>query len=246
MSTHYKSLTKRTNPETIPIFPLNGTVLLPACDLPLNIFEPRYLNMVDDALKSDRLIGMIQSVEKTQSTHETGTQSGQAELVKIGGLGRIIQFSETEDGRYLIVLKGLKRFRYLGDVDHKTPYRRAKISFDDFIDDAERHTGKDMPSALSGGSNNDRAALTLAMKSFAKALGVNVDWKSLAEIPIANLVDQAAMISPFKPADKQSLLEASDTNERRRLLIGLMHLYATNSGNMSGQKNDSDPQMPLQ
>ena len=246
MSTHYKSLTKRTNPETIPIFPLNGTVLLPACELPLNIFEPRYLNMVDDALKSDRLIGMIQSVEKTQTTNDTDHPPGQTDLVKIGGLGRIIQFSETDDGRYLIVLKGLKRFRYQRDVDAKTPYRRAKINFEEFVDDSERHTGKDMPSALSGGSNNDRAALTLAMKSFAKALGVNVDWKSLAEIPIANLVDQAAMISPFKPADKQSLLEATDTNERRRLLIGLMHLYATNPGNNGGHANDSDPQIPLQ
>ena len=105
MSTHYKSLTKRTNPEIIPIFPLNGTVLLPACDLPLNIFEPRYLNMIDDALKSDRLIGMIQLADNPQAKEETNISSGQPGLVKIGGLGRIIQFSETEDGRYLIVLK---------------------------------------------------------------------------------------------------------------------------------------------
>ena len=88
MSSHYKSLTRRTNPEVVPIFPLNGAVLLPACDLPLNIFEPRYLNMIDDALKNDRLIGMVQSQDK--------------KLAKIGGLGRITQFSEAEDGRYIL------------------------------------------------------------------------------------------------------------------------------------------------
>jgi len=96
MSAHYKSLARRTNPDKLALFPLNGTVLLPGCDLPLNIFEPRYLNMIDDALRTERLIGMIQARGN--------------ELVKIGGLGRISQFSETEDGRYLVVLKGLKRF----------------------------------------------------------------------------------------------------------------------------------------
>jgi len=202
MSVHYKSLTRRTNPDTIPVFPLSGTVLLPGCDLPLNIFEPRYLNMIDDALKSDRLIGMI---------------------------------------RYLIVLKGLKRFRYLEDKTIKTPYKCAKVSFDEFQSDAEMHVGKDVPNALSGGSNGDRAALTIAMKSFAKTLGVKVDWNSLAEIPLANLVDQAAMISPFKPDDKQSLLEAPDTDARRRLLIGLMHLYANTGGD-----GDSATPPPLQ
>jgi len=231
MSVHYKSLTRRTNPDTIPVFPLSGTVLLPGCDLPLNIFEPRYLNMIDDALKSDRLIGMIQLAKTVDlDTSDAVTTDTVTPLAKIGGLGRITQFSETDDGRYLIVLKGLKRFRYLEDKTIKTPYKCAKVSFDEFQSDAEMHVGKDVPNALSGGSNGDRAALTIAMKSFAKTLGVKVDWNSLAEIPLANLVDQAAMISPFKPDDKQSLLEAPDTDARRRLLIGLMHLYANTGG----------------
>jgi len=222
MSAHYKSLARRTNPDTIAIFPLNGTVLLPACDLPLNIFEPRYLNMVDDALKKDRLIGLIQ-------TDESG-------ILSIGSLGRITQFSETEDGRYVIVLKGLKRFKILSEASTTTPYRQANVSFDDFQSDAEVHDLTLMPEALTDIGGNERSSLTLAMKSLAKALGVNVDWNSLAEIPLPNLVDQASMISPFKPVDKQSLLEASNYEERRRLLIGLMHLYAS-----SGRGENEQP-----
>lgn len=213
MSTHYKGLTRRTKPESAALFPLNGTVLFPACELPLNIFEPRYLNMVDDALKADRLIGMVQ-------TSDDG-------LAEIGGLGRITQFSEMDDGRYLIVLKGLKRFRIVSELETTTPYRQAKISFDEFEDDANMHDSSSLPEALLDKGGSDRAALTVAMKSLAKALGVRVDWDSLAEIPLPQLVDQASMISPFKPQDKQSLLEAVNSDERRRLLIGLMHLYAT-------------------
>lgn len=224
MSAHYKSLARRTNPKTVPLFPLNGTVLFPACDLPLNIFEPRYLNMVDDALKTNRLIGMVQMNDEG--------------LASIGGLGRIIQFSETNDGRYLIVLKGLKRFRIVKDADVSTPYRQAIVSFDGFDTDQDAHDSRNLPDALTDKGGNERAALTVAMKSLAKALGVKVDWDSLAEIPLPNLVDQAAMISPFRPEDKQSLLEAETTEDRRRLLIGLMHLYA----NMPGGDNTQPTQ----
>jgi len=194
------------------VFPLNGAVLLPACDLPLNIFEPRYLNMIDDALKGDRLIGMVQNQE--------------GRLANIGGLGRITQFSESEDGRYLIVLKGLKRFSITSEADVKTPYRQAKINFDGFEADADIHNARQTSEALSGKSG-DRTTLTVAMKALAKKLGVEIDWESLGEIPLPILINQAAMISPFAAEDKQSLLEAVSTDDRRRLLIGLMHLYAS-------------------
>ena len=212
MSAHYKSLTRRTSPKQVAVFPLNGAVLLPACDLPLNIFEPRYLNMIDDALKGDRLIGMVQNQE--------------GRLANIGGLGRITQFSESEDGRYLIVLKGLKRFSITSEADVKTPYRQAKINFDGFEADADIHNARQTSEALSGKSG-DRTTLIVAMKALAKKLGVEIDWVSLGEIPLPILINQAAMISPFAAEDKQSLLEAVSTDDRRRLLIGLMHLYAS-------------------
>jgi len=223
MSAHYKSLTRRTTPEQIPIFPLNGTVLLPACDLPLNIFEPRYLNMIDDALKTDRLIGMVQKKSKKSK-----------EVAEIGGLGRITQFAEMDDGRYMVVLKGLKRFRIIGEAEAQTPYRQARISFDGFEADADIHNASQTSEALSESGRSDRAALTVAMKALAKRLGVEIDWKGLAEIPLPVLINQAAMISPFEAEDKQSLIEAETTDDRRRLLIGLMHLYASKSLGQSG------------
>jgi len=223
MSAHYKSLTRRTKPEQIAIFPLSGTVLLPACDLPLNIFEPRYLNMIDDALKTDRLIGMVQKTSKKSD-----------EVVKIGGLGRITQFAEMDDGRYMVVLKGLKRFRIIEEPEVKTPYRQARISFEDFESDADIHNAKQTSEALSESGRSDRATLTVAMKAFAKTLGVQIDWDSLAEIPLPVLINQAAMISPFEAEDKQSLIEAETTDDRRRLLIGLMHLYAGKNMGQAG------------
>jgi len=216
MSAHYKALARRTKPNSVALFPLNGTVMLPGCDLPLNIFEPRYLNMIDDALRGERLIGMVQSRGD--------------ELVKIGGLGRISQFSETDDGRYLVVLKGLKRFNLGEELKVTTPYRQAKINFDGFEHDADTHDARQTSEALSESGRSDRAALTVAMKALAKAVGVQVEWESLKEIPLPLLINQSAMISPFQPEDKQSLMEAATSDERRRLLIGLMHLYAGQLG----------------
>ena len=153
-------------------------------------------------------------------------QNQEGRLANIGGLGRITQFSESEDGRYLIVLKGLKRFNITSEADVKTPYRQAKINFDGFEADADIHNARQTSEALSGKSG-DRTTLTVAMKALAKKLGVEIDWESLGEIPLPILINQAAMISPFAAEDKQSLLEAVSTDDRRRLLIGLMHLYAS-------------------
>ncbi len=212
MGTHFKALAAQTNPDRLALFPLAGSILLPGTDLPLNVFEPRYLNMVDDALKAERLIGMIQP------------RSGD-DLYEIGGLGRILQFAEMEDGRYMIVLRGLKRFRLVGEAEAVTPYRQGLVSFEGFESDVDIHEDNDSPEALKSGQS-ERGALTMAMKAYAKTLGVELDWEALAQIPLDRLVDQAAMISPFKPDDKQSLLEARTHEERRHLLIGLMHLYA--------------------
>lgn len=220
MSTHLKALAKRTNPKAVALFPLRGALLLPGCDLPLNVFEPRYLNMVDDALKGDRLIGMIQPTDAEDS----------AEFQTIGTLGRIMQFAEAPDGRYMIVLRGLKRFRMVERTVSPTPYIEARVNFSEFVADIDVHHLPEEPEAFSD-AKSERANLMMAMKTFAKSLGVQVDWDSMDEIPLPRLVDQAAMISPFGPDDKQSLLEAKNYDERRRLLIGLMHLHSHGNDN---------------
>ncbi|PHR60619.1 MAG: hypothetical protein COA43_05560 [Robiginitomaculum sp.] len=235
MSTHLKALAKRTNPKTISVFPLKGSMLLSGCELPLNIFEPRYLNMIDDALKTDRLIGMLQPLA---DAHENPQQS---EMNTVGGLGRIVQFAETEDGRYMVVLKGLKRFRMIETADMPTPYLQAHISFDEFQNDIDVHDKVTMPEAFNT-EKSERSALIMAMKSYAKTLGVQLDWNSMKEIGLNRLVDQAAMISPFGVEDKQSLLEAKTHSERRRLLIGLMHLHSdTDLYSQSSSNDDNGP-----
>ncbi len=216
-----KSLARRLSPQTIPVFPLGGTVVLPGCELPLNIFEPRYLNMIDDALKGQRLIGMVQPQYAVDGVK---AQSHKPALSQTGTLARLRQFSETDDGRYIITLVGLKRFTVTGERDVDTPYRQAQVSYDDHAEDIEIHAAQIMPTSMTE-SSAERARLTVAMKSFAKSLGVQVDWEGLSSISMDRLVDQTTMISPFGAQDKQSLLEAAGHEERRKLLIGLMELY---------------------
>jgi len=130
-----------------------------------------------------------------------------------------------DDGRYMIVLRGLKRFHLGQHVKTSAPYAQANINFKGFARDIDIHEDNDTPEALSS-HKGERGALTMAMKAYAKTLGVQLDWDNLKQIPLDRLVDQAAMISPFRPEDKQSLLEAKTHEDRRRLLIGLMHLYS--------------------
>ncbi|WP_026147998.1 LON peptidase substrate-binding domain-containing protein [Robiginitomaculum antarcticum] len=222
MSTHMKSMARRLSPEQIPVFPLGGTVLLPGCELPLNIFEPRYLNMIDDMLKGDRVIGLIQP---QYALDGAGAKTARPDLARIGTLGRLRQFSETDDGRYLISLAGLKRFTFIDEADVTTPYRQAQVSYDAFSADIDVHDKRIMPTSLEDNAA-ERARLTAGMKSFARSLGVDVDWGGLNAISMDRLVDQTAMISPFSAQDKQSLLEASSHAERRSLLIGLMKIYS--------------------
>ncbi|MEE9347206.1 MAG: LON peptidase substrate-binding domain-containing protein [Robiginitomaculum sp.] len=241
MTAHYRTLARRLSPDVIPVFPLDGAVLLPGCDLPLNIFEPRYLNMIEDALRADRLIGMVQNA--VSDDRAAPSESAMEPLTPIGGLGRIKQFSETEGGRYLVVLRGLKRFSILGDANITSPYRQARVSYDGFDGDIESHRRPDLPKALTE-SSAERAKLVAAMKGYARTLGVALDWEALKSVPIDDLVDQGAMISPFRPFDKQSLLEADDGRARRRLLIGLMTLYSQND---EGKTQDDDtPRKDLQ
>lgn len=223
MASHFKALAKRTTPKTIAIFPLAGSVLLPGCDLPLNIFEPRYLNMIDDALKNERLIGMVQPALKTGGESSETDQYGG--LCRVGGLGRIMQFAETDDGRYMVVLRGLRRFSTTSTADTKTPYAQANVEYTGFENDINVHEDSQTPEAMSGQAG-ERSVLTMAMKAYAKTLGVKLDWGALKKIPLPRLVDQTAMISPFPPQDKQALIETQTHEERRRLLIGLMHLYS--------------------
>lgn len=200
-------------PETIPLFPLPGALLLPRARLPLHIFEPRYLAMLDDTLKTrHRIIGMIQP----QSAPDGGSK-----LAAIGCAGRLTAFSETEDGRYMITLSGVSRFRVVREVPGFAPYTRADVQWDDFTRDLGR-TERDAKFAR-------QPFLALLTRYFA-AQNLSTDWDGLKDAEEELLVNSLSMLCPFDPADKQALLEAPTLQTRRETLVSLMEFALHSDG----------------
>ncbi len=196
----------RAQPAVIPIFPLSGAILLPRGQLPLNIFEPRYLRMVDDALAGARVIGMIQPREES---------AGATMLYQIGCAGRIISFSETSDGRYLIGLVGTLRFRVRTEVAAETPYRQAEVDYSGFVKDAD-------PDPTTAAV--DRLRLFEAMRLYLDSENLSTDWDAASEAPTEALINSLAMGCPFAPNEKQALLEAATLADRADCLVALMRM----------------------
>jgi uncharacterized protein len=200
-------------PEVIAVFPLPGALLLPRSRLPLHIFEPRYLAMLDDALKTpERLIGMVQP-NKVPGREGHG-------LHQIGCAGRVTQLSETEDGRYLITLSGLSRFRVLREVTGFTPYRRCEVSWTGF----ERDLGRD-----EADTGFDREAFMNLLSRYFTARELQTDWEGLQEADDELLINSLSMLLDFDPEDKQALLEAPCLSTRRETLVTLIE-YSLRGG----------------
>ena len=204
-------------PETIAIFPLPGALLLPRAHLPLHLFEPRYLQMLEDMLKTDeRLIGMVQP---------NPNRSNDKALHKIGCAGRITQFSETEDGRYMITLTGQSRFRLIEEVEGFTPYRRARVDWAGF--EADRGRSEHDP-------NFERDRFLAILDRFFAARDLSADWSSLKEADDELLINSLSMLLDFEPEEKQALLEAPSLSTRRETLVTLLE-YALRSGGSDGE-----------
>jgi len=210
-------------PAVIPVFPLPGALLLPRGQIPLNIFEARYLAMVDDALKGSRMIGMVQP-----DPEDAGTRLV-PRLCHVGCAGRIAQFAETGDGRYLISLTGIARFRIGEELPTTTAYRQCRVDFDAYALDFV---------ARSGEAEVDRAALLRALRDFAEATDLKLDWKGVGESPTEALVNALSMMSPFGLREKQALLEAPDLKTRVEMLIAITEIELA-KGNAGG--NGSEP-----
>ena len=209
-------------PEIIPVFPLADALLLPRGQMPLNIFEPRYLAMIDDALRSGhRLIGMIQP-DTTHPGHES-----KPNLFKVGCVGRITQLAESGDGRYILELTGVSRFRVLEEMTVLTLYRQCKVDYFPFLDDFTARKGEDAV---------DREALLEVLTDFLKANNLKVDWEGVESAPNEALVNALAMMSPYGPAEKQAMLEAPDLKTRAEILIAVteMDLAKKRTSNDSG------------
>jgi hypothetical protein len=205
-----------TVPAVIPVFPLPGALLLPRGQMPLNIFEPRYLAMIDDALRSgDRLIGMIQP----DPTHP-GADPDKPHLFQIGCVGRMTQFAESGDGRYLIQLTGVARFRIAEELSVTTPYRQCRVTYQPFVDDFTPRMGED---------EVDRKALLRALTSFLKANNLKADWEGIENAPNEALVNALAMMSPYDAAEKQAMLEAPDLKTRAEILVAVTEIELAKS-----------------
>lgn len=196
-------------PETIPVFPLPGALLLPHGSLPLNIFESRYLSLTADALGQGRMMGMVQPVHA-----EPDPVGDTAELYRTGCLGRITSFAETNDGRFLITLTGVSRFRIADEVESVRGYRRVAVRYDAFADDLQEDTG----------ATADRQRLLDAVSAFFRLHGIDTDWAGIKEAPDGALVTSLAMTCPFEPREKQALLECRGLIERGELLTTLMEM----------------------
>ncbi|APO69597.1 LON peptidase substrate-binding domain-containing protein [Rhizobium mongolense] len=199
-------------PDSIAVFPLTGALLLPTGQLPLNIFEPRYLAMFDAALAGNRLIGMVQpALGDNDST--AGDKSGEPHLAPVGCIGRITSFAETGDGRYIVSLTGVCRFRLLGEKMTHEPFRSFRIA--PFISDL---SARDEEDAV------DRGALLSAFRAYLDANKLEADWESVERASNLTLVNSLAMMSPFGPAEKQALLEAPDLKTRAETLIAITEI----------------------
>jgi hypothetical protein len=203
-------------PGVIPVFPLAGALLLPRGQMPLNIFEPRYLAMIDDTLRSShRLIGMIQP-----DPAHPGADQNKPHLFQIGCLGRLTQFAESGDGRYLIQLTGVSRFRIEEELPVATLYRQCKVTYRPFADDFKARKGED---------EVDRKALLRALTSFLKANNLKADWDGIENAPNEALVNALAMMSPYDAAEKQAMLEAPDLKTRAEILIAVTEIELAKS-----------------
>lgn len=195
-------------PLAIPVFPLPGALLLPRAKLPLHIFEPRYLAMIEDVMKTpERLLGMIQP-------------NGGRGLHRIGCAGRLTAFSETEDGRYMITLTGISRFRLADEVEGFTPYRKFNVSWDGF----ERDLGP-----VERDPDMDRGVLLALLERFFEDKGLSTDWDGIRDAEDELLINSLSMLCPFEPEDRQALLEAPELAQRRETLITLIS-YALHGG----------------
>lgn len=201
-------------PDVIPVFPLPGALLLPRSRLPLHMFEPRYLQMIDDALKTDtRLIGMVQP-NAVPGREGTGLQ-------RIGCAGRVTQFSETEDGRYMVTLSGMSRFRVQGEIQGFSPYRKCQVSWEGF--EKDRRTAPEPDIAF------DRTKFLDLLDRYFTARDLSADWDTLKEAEDELLVNSLSMLLDFDPEDKQALLEAPSLSTRRETLVTLIE-YALRGG----------------
>jgi len=208
-------------PRQIPLFPLRGAILLPRATLPLNIFEPRYLAMIDDVMRGDRLIGVIQPDQSSEA--EVESPAGKAVPLKsVGGAGRVTTYQELDDGRILVTLTGISRFEVLEESESALPYRSAIVDWERFAVDLSSGIGED---------DVDREQLLRVLRAYLDANRLKADWRAILASSSEFLVNALSVMSPYGPEEKQALLEAPDLKRRSEVLVALAEMeLASHSG----------------
>jgi len=204
-------------PRSVAIFPLSGALLLPFSHRPLNIFEPRYIQMIDDALAGNRLIGLIQPLEDSEESPK-----GRAPLQAVGCLGRLTHWEEHSEGRYFVILEGVTRFRLASELTVMTPYRQANVDAADFPDDFDRRHGEEAV---------DRQRFLKMMRDYAEFANFDLNWEEIDKTGTADLVNFCCMVSPYGAREKQVLLEAASIGDRAETLIALAEFEMAKGGN---------------
>ena len=200
---------KEKLPNKISVFPLSNFIFFPNTNVPLNIFEPRYIEMINDSMKSSRLIGMVQPKKNLENSLN--------QLYNIGCLGKITSFNETEDGRYLIVLNGLSRFKIIKEIKSEKPYRECEISFNDFQDDIKINKEEIKFS--------DLKLIFKDLKNLFEKKGYSINWNELKKQSLEQTINALAMASPFSLEEKQTLLETKNLNLRKEKLEEILKTY---------------------
>ena len=195
-------------PKIIPVFPLSNFVIFPNTSVPLNIFEPRYIEMIDNSMKTDRIIGMIQPKKQ---------KDGIPQLYNVGCAGKITSFNETEDGRYLIVINGISRFKILKEINNDKPYRECEISFDEYIEDTKENYNEI--------KFTDLELIFKNLKTLFKKKGYLINWKELEKQSLDQTLNALVMASPFSLEEKQALLETININKRKIELEKILNTY---------------------
>ena len=200
-------------PDTIPVFPLSNFIFFPKTSAPLNIFEPRYIQMVDQSIKYNRMIGMIQPKGLTSPK--------KTELFKVGCLGKISSFSETDDGRYVIVLSGITRFNIVDEVINEKPFREFKINYEGFENDI-KNKEDDI-------NFSDLNLIFKDLKNIFERQGYMINWNELEKQSLDQTINTLSMASPFSKEEKQMLLEAKDLGFRKKKLEQIIKLYLSDN-----------------
>ena len=212
-------------PETVPLFPLEGVLLLPRGHLPLNIFEPRYLQMFEDCLGRGRLIGIIQPRDEPNAAGDKGPA-----LHEVGCLGRVSSFSETDDGRMIVSLTGVARFRIATELDVVTPYRQARVDYHPYAGDLIADVG---------GLDVNRDGVLDVLRRYLDVNGMQADWEAIEESGNEALVNSLCIISPYGPPEKQAMLEAPSLGERAEILIALTEMVLAQLSQAGGSNDNA-------